>query len=155
VRIGTMGLGMAGLMPVLGLVLIFGDAQSSFQTYFVDYPYAQPYHNYPLSLELAHALDDFSGNGPVYIKYLPFWYDGNALRTQLQRTPRTWANESDHFDMNAPPFADFSGRFLYILHPDDKDGLEFLQKTFPNGTWVDYYDSSGAVEFVSFFGVNQ
>ena len=154
VRIGTMCLGMAWLMPVLGLVLIFGDAQSSFQTYFVDYPYAQPYHNYPLSLELAHALDDFSGNGPVYIKYLPYWYDGNAMRTQLQRTPRTWANESDHFDTNAPPFADFSGRFLYILHPDDKDGLSFLQKTFPNGTWVDHYDSSGAIEFVSFYGVN-
>jgi hypothetical protein len=153
VKAGKMAISTAWLVPSIGLVLLFGDAKDSFHTYFVDYPNAQPYHNYPLSLELAQALDDFAGNGPVYIKYLPYWYDGNALRAQLQRTPQTWNNESDHFDTNSPPFADFQGRFMYILHPDDKDGLAFLQQAFPAGTWVDHYDSLGTVEFVSFYGV--
>jgi 4-amino-4-deoxy-L-arabinose transferase-like glycosyltransferase len=150
---GTLAFGTAWLVPALGLVLIFGDALSSFHSYFVDYVYAQPFHNYPLSLELARAMDDFSGNGPVYIKYLPYWYDGNALRAQLQETSRTWSNESDHFDTSSPPFLDFHGKFMYILHPDDKEGLMFLQKTFPGGKWVDHYDSLGSVEFVTFYGV--
>lgn len=150
---GKLEFGTYWVVPLLGVALLFGDAKSSFNTYFVDYPYAQPYHNYPLSLELAHALDDFAGNGPVFIKYLPYWYDGNALRVQLQRTPRTWDNESDHFDTSAPPFSDFHGRFLYILHPDDKDGLSFLQSTFPSGTFVDHFDSLGGIQFVSFYGV--
>lgn len=150
---GTVNMGTAWMVPALGLILLWGDATSSFDTYFVKYPDAQPYHNYPLSLSLARAIDDFEGNGPVYIKYPPYWYDGNALRTQLQRAPQTWDNESDHFDTSAPPFQDFEGRFEYILHPDDKEGLAFLQQAFPNGIWVDHYDELGDVEFVSFFGV--
>jgi Dolichyl-phosphate-mannose-protein mannosyltransferase len=140
------------IVPALGLVLLFGDARSSFKSYFDDYPQAQPYHNYPLSLELARALDDFAWNGEAYIKYWPYWYDGNALRAQFQRMPRTWDNESDHFDTNSPPFADFHGKFMYILHPDDKEGLAFLQQTFPSGTWMDHYDAMGKVEFVTFYG---
>lgn len=149
---GSFGFDTRWLVPAVGLLLLVGDARSSYQTYFVDYAFAQPYHNYPLSLELARALDDFAGNGPVFIKYLPYWYDGNALRAQLQRTPRTWANESDHFDTTMPPFQDFEGRFLYILHPDDKEALAFLEETFPGSTWVDHYDSLGDIQFVSFYG---
>lgn len=139
-------------VPVVGLLVLSGDAVSSFNSYFVEYAAAQPYHNYPLSLELARTIDDFYNNGPVYIKYLPYWYDGNALRTQLQRAPHTWDNESDHFDASAPPFQDFAGKFMFILHPDDKDGLSFLQETFPSGISVDHYDSLGTVEFVTFVG---
>ncbi len=149
---GRLLLGTGWIIPALALVLFLGEARAAYKTYFVDYVDAQPFHNYSISRELARALDAFAGDGPAFVKIYPYWYDGNALRVQLQRQPQNWHGELDHFDANQPPFSDLEGQAMFLVNPLDTEALNFLQDFFPQGIAVKQRDPSGVVQFIEFYG---
>lgn len=149
---GSFNLGTNWLIPAFAFAILWVEAQSSFKAYFTDYVFAQPAHNYSITRELAQELDGFAGNGQAFVKIFPYWYDGNALRVLMQRQPKEWRGELDRFDANAPPFVNFKGKALFLIHPQDKEALVFLTKFFPQGIVIQHRDSLGEVQFLSFIG---
>lgn len=149
---GRLLLGTGWIVPAIALLLFWGEAQAAYKTYFVDYVAAQPFHNYSISRELARALDAFAGDGPAFVKIYPYWYDGNALRVQLQRQPPDWHGELDHFEASQPPFSDLEGQAMFLVNPQDTEALTFLQGFFPQGIAVEQRDPSGEVQFIAFYG---
>jgi len=122
----VVALGMAGLA--------LWSAYLNFEAYFVVYPQWLPHQNYPLHRELAATIDRLSGDRAVYLKYLPYWIDGDVIRLQLRRAPAGWNNIVPSLDMTALE-GEAAGRFAAILHPDDVETLEELSSHFPRGTW--------------------
>jgi hypothetical protein len=143
--------GTGWIVPLLTLLLVLTEARDSYVTYFVRYVAALPDHNYAISLNLARALDDYVGNGSVFIKYWSSWYDGNALRVQLQKMPKDGYRELLQFDLNAPPFTNFQGRAMILLNPLDKEALALLRQSFPGGVLVEHRDPVGELRFISFY----
>ncbi|MEA3345468.1 MAG: glycosyltransferase family 39 protein [Chloroflexota bacterium] len=105
--------GACALLLLLGWI-----CQLNFRAYFTSYEASLPNRNYPFHRALAEAIDDFAGEGPAYIKYVPYWVDGDVVRLQLRRGYLQWNNV-----VPAVPFdqihLDPGERLLVILHPDD------------------------------------
>jgi 4-amino-4-deoxy-L-arabinose transferase-like glycosyltransferase len=138
-----------------GLVLLVAvayEAWAVYPLYFERYAENLPDRNYPISLEIARAIDEFAGTGESFAKVWPYWYDGNAVRAQLRRADQSWANEFIQFDAGQPPLAGAPGKFMVILHPDDIDGLAMLQATFPRGIALTHTNYDGRVTFITFYG---
>ena len=116
---------MCVLLFLLGWV-----CQLNFQAYFVSYEASLPNRNYPFHRALAEAIDDFAGEGPAYIKYVPYWVDGDVVRLQLRRQPPQWDNI-----VPAVPFDRIhlkpGERLLVILHPHDDETLAQLRAHYP------------------------
>ena len=119
--------------PDLGLSLLGGLAAESisvYSLYFERYVQHQPDHNQSISLKLAQTIDGMAGNGEAYLMIWSYWYDGNAIRAQLQRTPQGWRNELWDLEPGKPPLDDAPGRYLVIMHPDERDALALLEQHF-------------------------
>jgi hypothetical protein len=101
---------------------------------------------------MARLIDDFSDDGDAYIKVWPYWHDGNAVRAQLRRTDQSWNNEIERFDPAQPPLAGNSGKFMVILHPDDREGLALLRQAFPRGIILTQSKPSGDLAMTIFYG---
>ncbi|MFQ6057959.1 MAG: glycosyltransferase family 39 protein [Anaerolineae bacterium] len=140
------------LFAALVVPILVWEGYSTYQTYFHDYVYYQPDHNYSISLEMARAIDDFAGDGPAYIKVWPFWYDGNAVRAQLRVQSQDWAGEITGLDPSAPPLSTLQGKAMFILHPEDEEALSTLRQFFPRGVAVERRDQEGRVTFITFYG---
>lgn len=135
------------LLAVLGL-----EARAFIPLYFRDYVTHLPMRNYPISLKLAQAIDDFWDDGETYIKIVPYWYDENALRVQLRRADPNWPYEQPQLRPDAPPLSGPPGKFMIILHPNDQEGLTLLQRTFPHGIALTHSDYDGRPAFITFYG---
>jgi hypothetical protein len=140
------------LFAVLVVLLLAWEGISTYQTYFRDYVYYQPGHNYSISLEMAQAIDDFAADGPAYIKVWPFWYDGDAVRTQLRVQSQNWAGEIAELDPNKPPLSTLQGKALFILHPEDQEALATLRAVFPHGIALERRDFEEQLAFITFYG---
>ena len=138
-----------------GLVLLAAiayEAWAVYPLYFERYAENLPDRNYPISLEIARAIDEFAATGESFAKVWPYWYDGNAVRAQLRRADQSWANEFIQFDSGQPPLAGAPGKFMVILHPEDLDGLATLQAAFPRGIALTHTNYDGRVAFITFYG---
>jgi len=138
---------VALLIAVLGI-----EAWATYSIYFREYVHHLPMDNYSISLALAQAIDDFADDGEAYIKTMPYWYDGNAVRAQLRRTDQSWHNELDALRPEAPPFVGPPGKFMVILHPQDVEALRVLQEAFPRGIALKHLDHRGEIAFLTFYG---
>lgn len=135
------------------LVWVLGyEAWSTYPTYFREYVNHLPAANYSISLALARAIDDFADDGEAYIRTMPHWYDGNAVRAQLRRTDQSWHNELEALRPGEPPFVGPPGKFMVILHPQDVESLRLLQEAFPRGIALRHLDHRGEVTFLTFYG---
>jgi hypothetical protein len=123
-----------------------------YPTYFDAYLAHLPNHNYSISLAMAQAIDDFSDDGESYIKVAPYWYDGNAVRTQLQREDQSWHNELIVLNADQPPLRGELGKFMVIVHPQDAEAQQLLQQAFPSGLALTHLDNDGRVAFITFYG---
>lgn len=146
----VLGVGLASALAIA--VMVGAELKETWRAYFQDYVSHIPQHNYAISLELARILDDYAGEGPVYIKYVPHWFDGNALRAQLRVMPKTWSGEITELDPSKPPLATAKGKILIIVHPQDQQALETLRGFFPRGVAVNHRDYDGRVAFITFYG---
>lgn len=143
--------------PLLALgyaLLILTETQTTAYAYFVRYPDQMNLHNYDMSGAIARTIDELWPNGPVYTVITPYWYDGNAVRAQLQIAPSTWQNEiwPDDFGPDKPPLANLHGKAAFIVHPSDQRSIQILQQFFPKGVLVAHPDNSGGIAFYTFIG---
>jgi hypothetical protein len=138
-----------GAVLVLALVL---EARAVYPFYFERYVAHLPYKNYSITLEMARAIDDFADDGESYIKSVPYWYDGNAVRAQLQRTDQSWHNELEVLIPGEEPLAGEPGKFMVIVHPEDIEALQILREMFPQGMERAHYDFEQQVAFITFYG---
>lgn len=126
--------------------LALASAYLNFGAYFHTYPLWLPHHNYPLHRELVTIIDQLSGERAVYLKYLPYWIDGDVIRLQLRSAPPDWNNIQPALDM-AVLEAQAGQGFAVILHPQDVETLEELRNHFLQGTWFSERMPSGEVAF--------
>jgi len=146
------GLGVRhGLVAMLILALAF-ETWSVYPTYFDDYRLGLPEQNYSVTLEMARAIDAFVDEGEAYIKIMPYWYDGNAVRAQLRHADQSWHNEIGSFEANHPPLAGDPGKFMVIIHPGDQQSLAVLNQFYPSGISLTRRTPSGQVAFLEFYG---
>lgn len=146
---------LIGPLLALGYVLlILAETQATTYDYFVRYPDQMNLHNYDMSGSIARTIDELWPNGPVYTVITPYWYDGNAVRAQLQVAPSTWQNEiwPDDFGPDKPPLANLHGKAAFIVHPSDQRSIQILQQFFPKGVLVAHPDNSGGIAFYTFIG---
>lgn len=135
---------VCALLTLLGWV-----CQLNFRAYFVSYEASLPNRNYPFHRALAEAIDDFAGEGPAYIKYVPYWVDGDVVRLQLRRQPPQWNNV-----VPAVPFAQINlkpgERLLVILHPHDDETLAQLRARYPRHVVLSHRNQYGEPLFLKF-----
>lgn len=127
-------------------VLVLWSAYLNLAAYFLVYPQSLPHLNYPLHANLAATIDRLSGDRAVYLKYLPYWIDGDVIRLQLRRAPSDWNNIVPSLDMTALE-GHAAGRFAVILHPRDVQTLEELSSHFARGTWFSERMPQGELAF--------
>ncbi|MBC7234725.1 MAG: glycosyltransferase family 39 protein [Chloroflexi bacterium] len=128
------------------------EVVSLYPLYFREYVAALPDHNFSISLALAEAIDDFADDGEAYIKTVPYWYDGNAVRAQLRRADQSWHNEIEVLAPGVPPLSGAPGKFMIILHPDDVVARQTLQQAFPKGIELRRLKPDGTPAFYLFYG---
>lgn len=136
---------------ILALVLAT-EAYAVYPFYFTRYVNRLPDKNYSISLELARAIDDFADDGTAYVKTVPHWYDGNAVRAQLRRTDQSWHNEIDQLRPDQPPLAGPPGKVMIIVHPEDRAALQLLRQAFPKGIELTHLNYDNKVAFITFYG---
>lgn len=137
---------------VLLIVVLVLETQAVYSVYFDDYRINLPDKNYAISMKMAEAIDEFSDDGESYIKIMPFWYDGNAVRAQLRVQDQSWHNELMNLDANQPPFVGGPGKFMVIVHPQDADALRLLRQAFPRGLELRHPNNDGQTAFITFYG---
>ena len=138
------------LVALVALALLW-EARETYTFYFRDYVHVLPdRHNYSYTREMAAVINDFAGQGPAYVKPWPFWYDGHALRVQIERPD--WGAEIMELDPNKPPLSTLQGKALFILHPEDREALATLRAVFPHGIALERRDFEGQLAFITFYG---
>lgn len=137
-------MGTCALLPLLSWICLL-----NFRAYFVSYEASLPNRNYPFHRALAEAVDDFAGEGPAYIKYVPYWVDGDVVRLQLRRQPPQWNNV-----VPAVPFDQIhlkpGERLLVILHPHDDEALAQLRAHYPCHVVLTHRNQYGEPVFLKF-----
>lgn len=128
------------------------EVRAVYPVYFRDYVKHLPDENYSITLNMARAIDDFADDGAAYIKIMPYWYDGNAVRAQLRRADQSWSNELDALRPGEPPLAGPPGKFMVIVHPDDQQTLAALRSAFPKGIELQNLNDKGGIAFITFYG---
>jgi 4-amino-4-deoxy-L-arabinose transferase-like glycosyltransferase len=137
------------------LVLVFilaAETWAVYPIYFRDYVTHLPAKNYSISLELARAIDSFADDGVAYIKAIPYWYDGNAVRAQLRRTDQNWHKEMDTLPPDQPPLVGPHGKYMVIVNPQDQPSLQALRAAFPRWIETTHMDYDNKVAFITFYG---
>ena len=138
------------------LIAVFAvEAWSLYPLYFRDYVAQLPARNYSTTRSMAQAIDDFADDGLAYIKIMPYWYDGNAVRAQLRRTDQNWHNELEALEPDRPPIVGAPGKFMVIVHPQEAASLQALQTAFPKGIALAHSDNDGQTAFITFYGERQ
>jgi hypothetical protein len=128
------------------------EARATYVAYFRDYVWQQPDHNYSISLEMARAIEGFGDSGRAYILSAPYWYDGNAVRAQLGRTPEEWDLELPELVPGQPPLDGRPGKVMVIVHPGDRAALETLSAAFERGIVLEHSTYDGTPAFLTFYG---
>jgi len=133
------------------LALMSYEAVDSGKTYFVDFAWHQPRHNYSISLAMARAIDEYR-QGEAYIVSKPHWYDGNAVRAQFRVQDHDWDNELLALSPGGPPLHDDTTDVMVLVHPDDLASQGLLHEFYPRGVFVEHLDNDGRVAFLAFYG---
>ncbi len=143
---------LAVVLAVALLIAATGELVGAYRLYFGAYVQSLPGHNDSVSLRIARAADAYVGNGQVYLKAWPYWYDGNAVRAQLRRLNQDDLHDLTAFSPDAPPLDGSEERALTLLHPADEETLRQLRATWPASVVVTQNDLDGAPALILFYG---
>ncbi len=140
--------GWAGLF----LALALGSGLYNARLCFVEYPKFLPAGNYPLFREIAHVVDEFGSDGPVFLKSVPHWDDKDAIRVQTSGH-KMWGLAGEILTEIDPVF--FAGLTVaqgaVIVNPQqDMESLYALREIYPQGVTVFYRDPQGLPQFAVF-----
>ena len=142
---------------ILALALLW-EARTTHALYFGDYAAGLADGGYSITLDMARAIDDMADDGVSYIKVMPYWYDGNAVRALLTHEDQSWHNELVELRRDLEPFVGPPGKFMVILHPGDTASLEMLLDAFPQGVFLrrtrpaTRQEPSRPVALITFYG---
>jgi 4-amino-4-deoxy-L-arabinose transferase-like glycosyltransferase len=145
----------ARVLPVLLIVVfLLWESAGAYNFYFKEFVAVLPdRQNYSFARELARKLDDFSGQGLAYVKFWPHWYDGYALRMNLERQGEDWDGEVFDLSLSEPPLSTARGKVLFLVHPDDIESLALLQTAFTRWVTLESRDYEGRLAIIAFYGV--
>ncbi len=138
-----------GVLVAAALALLTAEGLESRDDYFVRYRWALPGGNYPVSTRLAEAIGSFGVGAKVYLKAYPYWYDGNALCTQLRLAGIAWENElTDDLSPELMNQLDLDGPTAFVLHPADMAAVNLLNDVLDRPVQYVYHDHNGAPAFL-------
>ena len=140
------------LLAIGAALLLGGETRATYTAYFRDYVWQQPDHNYSISLEMARAIEAFGNAGGSYILTAPHWYDGNAVRVQLGRTPEEWDLELTELAPGEPPLDGRPGKVMVIVHQQDAAALDTLRAAFARSIVLPHAKYDGTPAFLAFYG---
>jgi len=132
----------------VGLILAI-VSWNCYHWYFDDYA-AQYARSSPNHSEIAGAIKDFARQGrsinDAYINGWPYWLDHRAVAIELGDPD--WNNLLPSIE-EAAQHADSQRDQLYVLNPEDKEGLAWLTRHFPAGT-AQAHASAVGKDFVTY-----
>jgi 4-amino-4-deoxy-L-arabinose transferase-like glycosyltransferase len=131
------------------LLALFAECRETRIDYFEEYGYVLAGANYPLSTRLVETIGLLGQNGRVYLKAFPHFYDGNALRTQLQQAGIEWENELFQIPTDPAFFENPEGPVVFLLHPQDFESLELIEGIYPDVAVFIHYDNHGVPAFLT------
>jgi hypothetical protein len=137
---------------VLCVALLAFEAREASHFYFTDFVSRAPDRtNYSNAREIAREIEHYGDLDSVYVKVWEFWFDAMALRANLRLTDRQWGPWVSELDPQQPPLSTIQGPVLFIVHPDDHEGLDKLRQFLPCGFVLPHYYLDGAVSFYSYY----
>jgi hypothetical protein len=153
----AMGSRTAGALLAVTLGIVFVTATwINYDWYFVRY--AQSYDQSSLNPgEVAEAiLEELGPEGSldnVWLQGYPFWHDYRAIG--IEAGDITWHNaivdvETLTTYLENNPEAFLGRPLIFIVHPDDAEGLAVLQEHFPEGTAIAYTTQTVRRGFILF-----
>jgi hypothetical protein len=139
-------------VPLLALLLT-ATTVINYQRYFRDYLYSYQLSSQNSS-EMAEAMRGFIITGGdlqhIVIRAYPYWVDTRALA--LLMNDISWQDTNVVIDKvnDLARMRNDPAPQMYLLHPDDKDGLAVLQSTFPQGYLTRYLSHIPGHDFLLF-----
>jgi hypothetical protein len=139
------------LAGVVLLVVMTLAVKANYDLYFVTYA-AQYRQSSINSSEMASVIKGFVGSvgtrDNVYIKSWPHWVDTRLVAFAIGDPD--WNNvlmTPDDISRHTPR----PGNKLYILHKDDREGVQRLQQRFPEGQLREQPSATPGKQFLVFF----
>jgi len=146
----TLALALGPFLVAGGMLLT--ELRESQKIYFEDFREQAPdVGNYSVASKMAKTMIAFE-EGPTFIKVWPHWYDGRAVSVHLDVAQRAWTAELFEINPQTYPLADFHGKLLIILHPQDHVSLETLRGYFPRNSALTERYPTGMPAFIAFYG---
>ncbi|MBN1399847.1 MAG: glycosyltransferase family 39 protein [Anaerolineae bacterium] len=128
------------------------ELRETSRAYFVAFRQVAPrIANYSVALALAKHIIAFE-EGPGCIKSWPHWYDGHAVQAHLGAVGRTWGGEFHEMSPDQAPLKGFRGKMLVLIHPEDRETLEMLKRSFQRWTVTQERYPSGELSLLAFYG---
>jgi len=137
---------LAPMLSVVLLLVLEGKETAGFC--FHDFVNVLPDNqNVSVAKEMARQMEAYGDLSSCCIKLWPHWFDGRALRTYLRREEAEWG-EFDDLVPGQPPLSSITERALFIVHPDDSEGLAVLRDAFPHCVTKPYLFPNGTPAFI-------
>ncbi len=149
-RIGKRGLVLA--LPTLALALLLTvEYRETYHFYFSDFVSVLPdQHNVSIAKEMARTMQAYDDLSLCYIKLWPYWFDGRALRTYMQREDNVWGEEQT-LAADQPPLTTIPERALFIVNPNDAEALNLLRRTFRHCAMVPHPFPDSGMAFIAVY----
>ena len=149
-RVGRRGLLLA--VPTLAMALLLvAEYRETNHFYFSDFVSVLPdQHNVSIAKEIARTMQAYDDLSLCHIKVWPYWFDGRALRTYLQREDDVWCEDLTLVP-DQPPLSTIGERALFIVNPNDVEALTLLRSTFPRSVSVPHPFPDGGMAFVAVY----
>lgn len=135
-----LGLGLACLCV---LAVLGAEGNETRIDYFQKYRKSLTGGNYSISGQIVQLVKEHGHDLDVYLVAYPHFYDGNALRTQMQIAGIAWDNELVETSIDVDELASSNHPLMIILHPDDSESLKLITEKWPASAYLTYYDNNG------------
>jgi hypothetical protein len=133
-------------------LLLAVEYRDTRQFYFHDFVNVLPdKQNVSVAKEMARQIEDFNDLSSAFIKVWPYWFDGRALLMYLrQESERPW-NPYLYVDRllpDQPPLSLITDSALFLLNPEDNEGVNVLCSVFPHCVTKPYPFPDGTPAFI-------
>jgi 4-amino-4-deoxy-L-arabinose transferase-like glycosyltransferase len=141
------------LVPVAAIALLLVvEYRDTRQFYFHDFVNVLPdRQNVSVAKEMARQIEDYKDLASAFIKVWPYWFDGRALLMYLrQESERPWNPYLyvDRLSPDQPPLSLITESALFLLNPEDSEGVNVLCGVFPRCVTKPYLFPDGTPAFI-------
>jgi 4-amino-4-deoxy-L-arabinose transferase-like glycosyltransferase len=141
------------LVPVVAVTLLLVmEYRDTRRYYFHDFADVLPdRQNVSVAKEMARQIEAYDDPETAFIKVWPHWFDGRALLMYLrQESERAWSPQLfvDKLIPDQPPLSVIADRALFLLNPDDVEGVNLLCAAFRHCVTKPYPFPDGSPAFI-------